>query len=423
MSQNTASLVDRLLAAMTLEDKIAQLNMPLPDMIPGAAAGQDALDADNPIRRFIEGRLTPALGAGGGVFHTLPFAGVTPAEQAEFHNALQALTAQTRHGIPLLIVAEGTHGVVFPGATIFPEGPGLGSMWNLDRVAEVYGAVAAEARALGVHFICTVVIEPTRDPRLGRSVEAYTEDVLYTAWIAKTILDAAQGESLNSPDTVGVVFCHFPGQSEPQAGLERGAMHISERKLRSVFLPPWESVTGPGAAASVMATYAAIDGKPTHGSAALLTGLLRDELGFDGIVLSEGNGLRTLEYEGTATGQQDAGRQAIHAGVDVSITWEDAYLHPLRDLVLRGVVPEAEIDRAVRRVLAMKDRLGLFDSVQVDPARSQGRRWGSPSTSRARGGAREHRAPQERRSHAPPERGWDGRRAGAQRGGLACDGG
>jgi beta-glucosidase len=266
---------------------------------------------------------------------------------------------------------EGTHGLMCSGATIFPEGPALGSTWNLSLLAKVYAAVAAEARAIGMHQIFTLVVEPMRDPRLGRNQEAYSEDPFLCARFAETIVRAVQGEDVAAADKCVAGLCHYPGQSEPVSGLERGAMEVSERKLRSVFLPPWEAGVRDAGALGVMATYPAIDGVPTHASERILTRILRGELRFDGLVLSEGGGIDTLVYEGLAKDSKQAGQLALRAGVDVGISYERGYMLDLIASVREGLVPEALVDRAVRRILKQKIRLGLFERPYVDRARAE----------------------------------------------------
>jgi beta-glucosidase len=147
-------------------------------------------------------------------------------------------------------------------------------------------------------------------------------------------------------------------------------MEISERTLREVFLPPWQAGIKTGGALGVMATYPAIDGVPTHASEKLLTRILREELGFDGLVLSEGGGIGTLVYEGLAPTQKEAGALALAAGVDVGISFESGYMFDLLDSVRAGKVPVSLVDRSVRRILKQKFRLGLFENPMVDPVRA-----------------------------------------------------
>jgi beta-glucosidase len=253
------------------------------------------------------------------------------------------------------------------GKTIFPEGPAIGSTWNMDMVREIYSAEAREARAVGIHQLFTLVIEPNRDPRLGRNEEGYSEDPYLCSRVAQAIVQGAQGKDVSAPDKVVAGLCHYPGQSQPVSGLERGAMEISERTLRDVFLPPWVTGIRKEGALAVMATHPAIDGVSTHSSDWLLTKLLREELGFRGLVLSEGSGIGNLAGDKVAADEKQAGEMAIKAGVDVGISHERAYMDLLIENVKEGKVPMELIDRAVRRILTQKMRLGLFERPYVDP--------------------------------------------------------
>jgi len=164
----------------------------------------------------------------------------SPRKQAEFLNELQKIAKEkTRLKIPLIFFEEGTHGLINPGATVFPEGLAIGSTWNLDLVGKIYSVVAREARSRGIHELGTIVVEPNRDPRLGRNEEGYSEDPFLCSQIVETIVRSMQGDDLTSIDNAIPILCHFPGQSQPVSGLERGAMEISDRVLREVFLPPW----------------------------------------------------------------------------------------------------------------------------------------------------------------------------------------
>jgi beta-glucosidase len=291
--------------------------------------------------------------------------------------------------IPLLQTEEGTHGLMCSGATIFPEGLALGSSWNPSMLMQIYAAAAREARAVGIHQLFTLVIEPNRDPRLGRNQEGYSEDPFLCARIAEAIVEGVQGSDVAAPDKAVAGFCHYPGQSQPVAGLERGAMEISPRMLREVFLPPWVAGIKKGGALGVMATYPAIDGVPVHGSEEILTGILRGELGFEGLVLSEGSGISTLVYEGLAPDQKTAGQLAIKAGVDVGISYEKGYMQDLIAAVREGRVPMDLLDRSVRRILRQKYRLGLFENPYVDPNRAERVSHTTEHVSLARQAARE----------------------------------
>ena len=164
--------VEDLLSRMTLEEKLGQLNSPRPKELAKDLPNQ--IDAS---RKFAEGKLITNIGPAGGFFSMDIIFMEGARTQAEFINELQKIALEkTRLKIPLLFVEEGTHGLMRPGATVFPEGLSIGSTWNTDLVNQIYAATAREARTRGVHGLCTIVIEPNRDPRLGRNQEGYSED-------------------------------------------------------------------------------------------------------------------------------------------------------------------------------------------------------------------------------------------------------
>ena len=365
VDQRVADLLGRL----TLEEKIGQMNMPC---VYENGLGESIPAKMEAVKRFAAGTSIAGLGPGGGFF-TLPNTILQegPRQEASFLNTLQRIAIeQTRLGIPLLETEEGTHGLMCSGGTIFPEGPSLGSTWNMELLSTIYATAAREARGIGIHQIFTLVIEPIRDPRLGRNEEAFSEDPFLCSRIAEAIVRSAQGSDPSAPDKVVAGLCHYPGQSQPVSGFERGAMEISERMLREVFLPSWQAGIQGCGALGVMATYPAIDAVPTHASEKLLTRILRQELGFDGLVLSEGGGIGTLVYEGLAPTQKEAGQLALRAGVDVGISFESGYMLDMIASVREGKVSPQLVDRAVGRILKQKFRLGLFERPYVDVDRA-----------------------------------------------------
>jgi beta-glucosidase len=346
------------------------MNMPC---VYGSFLGNDIEEKLLSCEKLTKGVFREGIGPIGGFFtlaNNLLREG--PNQQAKFFNKLQELAIkQTRLGIPLLQTEEGTHGLMCSGGTIFPEGPAIGSTWNMDLVRDVYSIVAEEARSVGIHQLYTLVIEPNRDPRMGRNEEGYSEDPYLCSRLAEVIVEAIQGDNISASNKAIAGLCHYPGQSEPVGGIERGAMEISERKLREVFLPPWVAGIKKGGALGVMATYPAIDGIPTHASKFLLTDILRGELGFDGLVLSEGSGISTIISENVAANQKQAGELALKAGLDVGISFESAFLNEMIENVKEGKVSMDLIDRAVTRILVLKFRLGLFENPYVDPVHAQ----------------------------------------------------
>ncbi|MBN1290518.1 MAG: glycoside hydrolase family 3 C-terminal domain-containing protein [Candidatus Latescibacteria bacterium] len=377
--------VDDLLSRMTLEEKVGQMNIPCTykSRFGWGLHSEDAsmhrrLTIEERTRqmegckKFAEGTWAEEMGPGGGFFtlsDRLIYEGTR--KQAEFLNELQEIATQkSRLKIPVLQIEEGTHGLMCSGGTIFPEGLALGSTWNMDLIHDVYATAAREGRSIGVHGLCTLVVEPNRDPRMGRNEEGYSECPFLCSRIAESIVRGAQGYDVSAEDKLVSFLCHYPGQSEPVSGFERGAMHISDRMLREVFLPPWEAGITKCGALGVMATYPAIDGVVVHSSERILNEILRGELNFEGVVLSEGRGISTIIDEHVAETQKEAGQIAVKAGVDVGISLEDAYLVDLIESVREGTVPMAVIDRSVRRILKLKFELGLFEDPFVDPDRA-----------------------------------------------------
>jgi len=215
--------VEDLMSRMSLKEKVGQLNLP---WVYVDQLGKSIPEKMEACRRFAAGTYTDEIGPGSGFFtlaDTMLHEGVQ--QQVEYFNALQKIaTTQTRLKIPLLEDEEGTHGAMFSGATVFPEGLALGSSFDMPLVQSVYAAAAEEARAVGIHVLSTLVLELDRDPRMGRNEEAYTEDPYLGSRIAEAIVQGAQRPNIDAPDKVVALMTDFPTQSEPFGGLERGAV-------------------------------------------------------------------------------------------------------------------------------------------------------------------------------------------------------
>ncbi len=375
--------ISDLLSRMTLEEKVGQMNIPtcystelgwglnsdapyLWDMKDTREVRDKQLDG---CRKWAEGTHNTVFGPGGGFFtlsDRLIYEG--PERQAKIMNELQKIAIEkTRLGIPLFQIEEGTHGLMCPGGTVFPEGLAIGASWNKGLVRQIYTVAAKEGKAIGVHGLCTLVIEPNRDPRMGRNEEGFSEDPYMCSQIAANIVQALQGYDISAPDKLVAFLCHYPGQSQPVSGFERGAMEISERKFREVFLPSFATGIKKYGALGVMATYPAIDGEAVHSSEKILTKILREELDFKGIVVCEGGGLGTIVTERHAATQKEAGVLAIKAGVDIGISIEDAYMGGLIENVHEGKISMKQVDQAVARLLRLKFNMGLFEHPYVDP--------------------------------------------------------
>ncbi len=350
--------VNDLMSRMTLKEKVGQLNLPCVYVDNLGKTIPEKLEA---CWRFAAGTQTSEIGPGAGFFtlaDTILHEGTE--QQVEYFNQSQKIAlTQTRLKIPLLEDEEGTHGGMFSGATIFPEGLALGSTFDMPLVESIYAASARESRAVGIHVLSTLVLELDRDPRMGRNEEGYTEDPYLGSRIAEAIVRGAQGPNINAQDRVVALMTDFPTQSEPMSGLERGAITLSERGIRQDVLPPWSAAITKNGALGVMAGYPEVEDLPTHASEKWLTDVLRQELGFRGIVVSEGEGFGTLIYEGIVPTQKEAGILGLKAGVDLNITYEPAYMGPLIESVNEGRVPMELIDREHQQLALNAAREGI----------------------------------------------------------------
>ena len=212
--------IDDLMSRMTLKEKVGQLNLPC---VYVEALGRDIPSKQEACRKFTAGTYTQEIGPACGFFtlaDEILHEGTR--QQAQYFNDLQRIAlTQTRLKIPVLEDEEGTHGAMFPGGTVFPEGLAVGSSWDMDLVKAIYAAAAVEARAVGIHMLSTLVMEVNRDPRMGRNEEAYTEDPYLYMRLGETIVRATQGYDISAPDKVVAVLTDFPTQSGSNAGPSR----------------------------------------------------------------------------------------------------------------------------------------------------------------------------------------------------------
>jgi beta-glucosidase len=360
VEQRVADLMSR----MTLEEKIAQLEGTWQTGLP---VGSSARFEDS------NGNFDPALAAvalkNGLGEMTRPSANRGPRQEAEFTNAVQRwLREHTSLGIPIVFHEECLHGDVAPGGTSYPQAIALASTWDPSLVHSVFTATAAEVRARGAEQCLAPVLDIARDPRWGRTEETYGEDPYLVSRIGVAAIEGYQGEGPIIDDQHVIATAkHFAAHGQPEGGTNVAPGNYSERVLREYFLKPFQAAVEEAHVGSVMASYNEIDGIPSHSNTWLLTGVLRDEWGFQGMVVSDYDGitqLRTIHHV-VATDAQ-AAKMALEAGVDVEFPSADAFTH-LEDMVKNGQVSEFYIDRAVARVLRMKFLTGLFDAPYVDP--------------------------------------------------------
>ncbi|MEW5872021.1 MAG: glycoside hydrolase family 3 N-terminal domain-containing protein [Chloroflexota bacterium] len=272
------------------------------------------------------------------------------------------LAAQNRLGIPLLIGEDAIHGHSFwKGATIFPTQLALACSWN-PALLERVGRVTAEEVALtGIHWTFSPVLCLARDLRWGRTGETFGEDPYLIGELAAAMIRGYQGRGLDDPAGILSTAKHYAGYSETQGGRDASEADLSRRKLRSYFLPPFERAVQAGAM-TFMTGYQSIEGVPSTCNHWLLSEVLKDEWGFQGVVVTDWNNVGRLVIEQkVCANYMEAAVAAVRAGNDIIMTTPEFYEGAL-DAVRMGRLAEAEIDAPCARLLALKFRMGLFEN-------------------------------------------------------------
>ena len=362
--QVTAPIENRindLIGRMTLEEKVRQL-----DLYSGAGAIVDKRKDETHAATdavFLPDKAQALLGAlGVGGIHDL----YPTAEQS---NAIQSwVIAHNRLGIPAIFIEEGLLG--FDTGTVFPAPLNLAATFDPEIAGKTGAVIAAEMRATGADMVLAPVLDVARDPRWGRVEEDFGEDPYLTGQLGLAYVRGAQGNSLQSDHTVVAEPKHFVGHGSPEGGTNTSPVHIGERELRTVMLKSFEPAIREGHALGVMAAYHEIDGIPITGDPFVLKTILRDEMGFQGFVLSDLGAIRRLyDAHFVAATPKDAVCMAIRSGVDMQFYDFDhgVFQQALIDCVHEGILSQADLDRAVRSVLRVKFELGLFDHPFVDP--------------------------------------------------------
>jgi beta-glucosidase len=296
-----------------------------------------------------------------------------PREDAVFINAVQKwLIENTRLGIPVMTHEEALHGLVAPRGTNFPIPIALASTWDPALVERVMSIAALEARARGTHEVLSPVLDLARDPRWGRTEETYGEDPYLVSRLGVAAIRGYQGTSRTlARDKVLATAKHFAGHGPHEGGINTAPTAFAERLLRDQYLFPFEAAISETPVMAVMPSYNEMDGVPSHKNRWLLERVLRQEWGFDGMVVSDYYAIdQMVSRHGVARDLADAARQALEAGVDVELPDIAAYAK-LGELVKDGRVSEAVLDRAVARILRAKFLAGLFEDPYVDPDRAE----------------------------------------------------
>lgn len=351
--------VRALVAEMTLDEKLAQLVgywVDQGDEVVAPLSGEKVTTAaytDATVHGL--GHLTRVYG-------TRP---VDPVERAAWlWSEQRRLQTETRLGIPALVHEECLTGFAAWKAATFPTPLAWGASFDPDAVELMASAIGRSMSELGVHQGLAPVLDVVRDARWGRVDECIAEDPYVVATIGTAYVRGLQGAGVHA------TLKHFVGYSASRAGRNHAPVSAGQRELQDVFLPPFEMAVRDGGVRSVMNSYTEIDGVPVASSRELLTDLLRRRWGFDGTVVSDYFAVEFLRsMHGIADSLGEAAQLALDAGIDVELPGPDAYPH-LAERVASGDLPEAVVDRAVARVLAEKEDLGLLDADFSTPPQS-----------------------------------------------------
>lgn len=336
--------VESLMKQMTLDEKIAQMDM--------FGIWQED--------KYKETDLPETIGIGAWIGEVTP----------ERYNEIQKLSEKTRLKIPFLVGVDAAHGhAILQNRTVFPTSITIAATFNPGLVHECARLAAQEIRASGNHWTFAPSVDIVHDARWGRTGETYGEDPFLASRLVEASVTGLQG-NLDPEKNIAACVKHFVGGGASIGGVNHGNAEISERMLRSDFLPPFQAAINAGVL-TIMPGHNDVNGVPMHANKWLLTDVVKDEYGFKGFYITDMGDIENLLPErlhGIATDQKDAVRQGINAGLDMHMySWDrQMFIDNLKNLVKEGKVDEARIDDAVRRILGVKFKLGLFENRYID---------------------------------------------------------
>ncbi len=348
-----------LLSRMTLREKVGQLNQKLYGFSCYERRGSEislTQDFVDEVQRY------GGMGALYGLYRADPWSkrddknGITPGLARKAYNMVQCCVLKhSRLGIPALMSSECPHGHQALGGYMLPVNLCAGAAWNPELLRDAFSVCGRQMQEMGVNLSLMSVLDVLRDPRWGRCEECYSEDPYLSARLAEAAVTGCQNSG------VTVVAKHFCAQGEGKGGINASAAAIGPRELREIHLPGARACCSAGVG-GIMAAYNEIDGLPCHANSALLRGILREEFGFDGIVMADGTAIDRLDSLTNDTAK--SGAMALRAGVDLSL-WDTGF-SKLEEAIQKGYASEQELDEAVLRVLKLKFQCGLFDHPYLD---------------------------------------------------------
>jgi beta-glucosidase len=328
--------IDRLLVKMTVLDKVGQMSQCMASHF--SFGGE--IDSDPPEKLVAEGKAGSILGA---------------FDSNRVFELQKIAVEQSPLGIPLLFNADIIHG----HQTVFPVPLAWASSWDLEAIKRACAIAAKEASASGITYNHSPMVDITRDARWGRVVEGAGEDPYLGSLIAKAQVEGFQGESLFNEETIIACLKHFIAYGAAEGGRDYNTVDISEGTLRNVYLPPFKAGVEAGAG-SIMNAFNIYQGIPAAANKALLKDLLREEIGFDGMLISDYGSIDEIAVHGAARDRKEAAKMAVDATMDIEMV-STSYLTHLPALIQEGIVKEAQLDDAVRRILTFKYKIGIME--------------------------------------------------------------
>jgi len=357
--------VDSVLSLMTLKEKIGQMtqiNLTVIAKGPNKWASNDTMEID-----FQKAKKAIVEYHVGSVLNTVNNLAQTPATWYSNISDIQKIAMDsTNIKIPVIYGIDAIHGTTYTdGATMFPQQISTAATWNTQHAYNMAFVCAYETRASGIPWNFSPVLDLGQDPRFPRQFETFGEDPYITTQMGMEMVRGYQGNENNISSSENVATCikHFLGYQTTITGKDRTPSYIPEHVLREIHLPSFKSSIEMGAK-SIMINSGLINGIPTHADKYILTTLLRDELGFEGVILTDWEDINKLhDRDKVAATRKEAIKIAINAGIDMSMIPYDyeEFCDNLLELVKEGEISEARIDESVRRILKLKIELGLFD--------------------------------------------------------------
>jgi len=333
---NISSKVDSVMNLMTLEEKIGQLNQLTGD---GEVTGPVTLNQDyqQQIRQGMVGSMLNVNGA-------------------EYTRKIQKIAVEeSRLGIPLIFGYDVIHGY----KTIFPVPLGESASWNLKAIEKAARIAAEEATAAGQHWTFAPMMDISRDARWGRVMEGAGEDPFYGSEVARARIRGFQGDDFTRDNTMLACAKHYVAYGAAEGGRDYNTVDMSMRRLYETYLPPFKAAIDEGVA-TFMSSFNELNGVPVTGSRELVRGLLKEEWGFDGFIVSDWASIQEMIVHGYAADKYEAGDLAMNAGIDMDMEGK-VYVQELKNLLDEGKINTAMINDAVRRILTKKFELGLFE--------------------------------------------------------------